>query len=209
MKTTHINDKNQDTPWILVIEDSLTLIAMLSQALKMWGYNVQAAATGYEGIGYAKTKPIPDLIILDVQIPDLDGYEVCKVLKNKNSPLTSTIPIIFLTGMHQEEKRRQGFDVGCDDYLVKPIQPEILRVTIERLLNKRKKDKKKLGQLKNEVLALLSRVSESVDALDRMIDFQIANKTFNPKEMQEQVKEVKLLLEQLADKGIENIMRRF
>ena len=53
MKTTHINDKNQDTPWILVIEDSLTLIAMLSQALKMWGYNLQAAASVYDGIGYA------------------------------------------------------------------------------------------------------------------------------------------------------------
>jgi putative two-component system response regulator len=118
---------------ILVVDDTPDNLRLMTGILKD-AYKTKVANNGERGLGIAATHPLPDLILLDIMMPGIDGYEVCRRLKN--DPVTADIPVIFLTAKTEVEDEQQGFDVGCVDYITKPVSPPIVlaRVSTHLLL---------------------------------------------------------------------------
>jgi len=108
---------------VLIIDDTVTNLAILSECLK-GNYQIITANNGKDGINIAQQQPKPDLILLDIEMPGLSGYQVCKLLKE--NPSTSDIPIIFVTGKSSLKDEEKGFNLGAVDYITKPIHPEIV-----------------------------------------------------------------------------------
>lgn len=106
---------------ILIVDDKTTNLRILSTMLVKQGYKVRAVISGEMALTAARTMP-PDLILLDIKMPDLDGYEVCQELKN--SPETAQIPVIFISALQDVAGKVQAFQVGGVDYITKPFQFE-------------------------------------------------------------------------------------
>jgi DNA-binding response OmpR family regulator len=121
------------TPLILVADDSRTILSMVSSRLERSGYEVVTAANGEEAL-HLTAERLPSLVILDVEMPQLDGYEVTRRLRADD--LTSAIPIVLLTG-RQEEERAVGLEAGATDYITKPFSPQELVARVERILGRR------------------------------------------------------------------------
>lgn len=116
---------------ILIIEDNEEVRENLSEILELFGYVVEEAKNGKEGVEKALSAP-PDLILCDVMMPELDGYGVLQILSQRNS--TAGVPFIFLTAKTEREDMRRGMNLGADDYLTKPIyKDELLHVVEQRL----------------------------------------------------------------------------
>jgi putative two-component system response regulator len=111
---------------ILLVEDSELNILQLTDILGD-DYNLHVARDGQEGIEMAQ-KILPDLILLDIILPRLDGYEVIKILKEMTG--TQNIPIIFLTGLKRADDERKGLELGADDYIVKPFDPIVVKLRV-------------------------------------------------------------------------------
>jgi len=116
---------------ILVVDDERLNINLLVELLKP-SYKMMAAINGQQAIKAANSNSPPDLILLDIMMPEMDGYEVCKQLKN--DPKTKDIPIIFVTAMGQEENETKGLELGAADYLRKPISPAIVEARVKTQL---------------------------------------------------------------------------
>ncbi len=106
------------SPKILIIEDQPEILAMMVLLLTRARCEVQTARNGEEGMQLAQ-QPDMDLILLDVDLPDICGFEICRRLKE--SPRVSRIPVIFVTGRFHEEDRRRGLALGAADYIEKPF----------------------------------------------------------------------------------------
>ena len=117
----------QNKPTILVVDDIPENIDVLTGILKH-DYRVRAATNGPTALALAR-KSLPDIILLDVMMPGMDGYEVCRQLKSEL--LTSKIPVIFVTALGDVEDESRGFEVGCVDYLTKPVSPPIVRQRVK------------------------------------------------------------------------------
>ncbi|HBF89054.1 MAG TPA: DNA-binding response regulator [Bacteroidales bacterium] len=122
---------------ILLVDDEEDILDFLSYNLKEAGYNVYTASNGLSAIEIA-TRVIPDLIILDVMMPEMDGIETCENLR-ANSKLEQTL-ILFLSARGEDYSQVAGFDAGADDYVVKPIKPRLLISRINALLKRKSKD---------------------------------------------------------------------
>lgn len=108
---------------ILVVDDEAQLVEMVKMRLEAAGYDILCAYDGQEGLNKAK-KEKPDLIILDLMLPKMDGYKVCGLLKN--DARYSKIPIIMFTARALDEDMRLGKDLGAEDYVIKPFDPKLL-----------------------------------------------------------------------------------
>jgi putative two-component system response regulator len=120
-------DQDLIRPTVLVVDDTPENIHVLSGVLQE-EYAVRVATSGEKALAAARADPQPDLILLDVKMPVMDGYEVCRRLKNDYA--TQRIPVIFVTGMGEAEDEAKGFDLGGVDYIVKPINPAIVRARV-------------------------------------------------------------------------------
>lgn len=118
---------------ILVIDDDEAVNQLVTINLELAGYNVISAKDGITGFATAKQEQ-PDLIILDVMMPDVDGYTVAKRIR-ENADIKET-PIIMLTALGMLDDKVKGFDIGVDDYLVKPFEIEELKVRVRALLKR-------------------------------------------------------------------------
>lgn len=116
---------------VLIIDDEPDILSLLSLHLKLNNYQVFQASNGKKGIEIAQMEK-PDIVVLDVMMPEIDGFEVAKALKE--NPDTSPIPLIFLTARTQTEDKIKGLMVGADDYLIKPFDFEELQLRIKRCL---------------------------------------------------------------------------
>ena len=121
---------------ILIVDDEQDIIEVLSYNLTKEGYDVITAFSGKEVL--EKDFARIDLIILDIMLPGMDGYEICKVLKA--NPLSSKIPIIFLTAKNSEIDEVLGLEIGAEDYLVKPISIHKLLARIKTVFRREKKE---------------------------------------------------------------------
>ena len=121
---------------ILVVDDDTDMIAMIQEYLSLKGYEVFSALDGE--IALNKIKCSPDIIILDVNMPKMDGFEVCTKIRELVS-----CPIIFLTAREEEQDRINGLEIGGDDYILKPISLKELEARIKAHLNREKRVKKK------------------------------------------------------------------
>ncbi len=123
---------------ILIVEDDKNIVKMLEYNLEKEGYEVIKAFDGDSAIKIA-LKEVPDLIILDLMLPKIDGLEVCKYLKNQSS--LSKSPIIILTAKSEESDKIIGLELGADDYVTKPFSPKELMARVKAIL-RRFEDKK-------------------------------------------------------------------
>ena len=121
---TLMSDKENS---ILIVEDSELSISVLTDILG-GTYDLHIARDGHEGIEMAK-KELPDLILLDIILPRMDGYEVIKVLKD--IPETKEIPIVFVTSLKGVDDERKGLQLGADDYINKPYDPLIVKLRVD------------------------------------------------------------------------------
>jgi two-component system phosphate regulon response regulator PhoB len=115
-------------PLILIIEDEKDLASTLEYNLQREGYRVRTALNGTDGLRLAHQKPIPELVLLDLMLPDMSGIQVCRELKADST--LSHIPVLMATARGEEIDRVVGFEVGADDYVVKPysIRELVLRI---------------------------------------------------------------------------------
>jgi len=115
---------------ILIIDDDEKLNALLKDYLQKFNFKVQAAAHPRDGLNMIKSAP-PDLIILDVMLPDMEGFEVCREIRRQY-----TIPIIMLTARGEVTDRIVGLELGADDYIPKPFEPRELAARIQAVLRR-------------------------------------------------------------------------
>ncbi|MBE7551851.1 MAG: response regulator [Anaerolineales bacterium] len=120
-------------PRILIVDDDPDIVIFASDRLEHLGFQVQIARNGIEGLKKTRTEK-PDLLILDVMMPEMDGYEVCRQLKA--DPETRQIPILMLTAKGQLPDKVRGFDIGADDYLAKPYENAELEARVKALLKR-------------------------------------------------------------------------
>lgn len=118
---------------ILIVEDDLDVAEMLNAYFRVQGYEVFTVNWGEDGVRAAQTV-LPDLVILDIRLPDIDGYEVARRIRSDRR--THEIPIIFLTEKRERIDRLQGFEVGADDYITKPFDVQELRLRVRNALKR-------------------------------------------------------------------------
>ncbi len=157
---------NNQPEKILVVDDTAHIQRLLSQMLSAQGYEVQVAADGISALDAVRASP-PDLILLDIMMPIMDGYEVCRQLKA--DPKTRDIPVIFISARDEMEDKVEGFAVGGVDYITKPFQVREIQARVQTHLTLRAL--RRSLQATNEALAAqleeLRARNEELDALAR------------------------------------------
>lgn len=168
---------------ILIVEDEKDIIKMLDYNLKKEGFKVIDARDGEDALDLA-VREYPDLILLDLMLPGMDGLEVCKALKKETK--TASIPIIMLTAKSQESDKVVGLELGADDYMTKPFSPRELVARIKAVL-RRATEKEKLPEI--------------FQSGDLRIDFARISVTVKGKPVTLTAKEFELLKTLLKAKG--------
>jgi len=115
---------------ILVIEDETSIASFIAMYLEKEGYSVTVAATGAEGLAQASEK-MPRVVILDLMLPDIDGFEICRLLRGE-----SDVPIIMLTARDDATDKVNGLELGADDYITKPFDPRELVARVKSVLRR-------------------------------------------------------------------------
>src|ERR1051325_6758856 len=118
---------------ILIIDDDLDTLRLVGLMLQRQGYQISAATNGQQGLDKAFEED-PDLILLDIMMPDMDGYEVTRRLRK--NPSTMETPILMFTAKTQLDDKVIGFEVGANDYLTKPTHPSELQARVKTLLSR-------------------------------------------------------------------------
>ena len=119
---------------ILVVDDHPETLSIIQRVLQQQGYNVLGARSGFRGLSLAESEN-PDLILVDGMMPEMDGWEVCRQIRQ--TPHLADIPIIMFTAVDEAEQKLAGFDAGADDYLTKPTEPAELIERVQAILHNR------------------------------------------------------------------------
>ena len=120
-------------PCILVVEDDNDIAEMVIYNLKQAGYDVQHAADGLAALDMLRREP-PDMVILDIMLPNLDGREVCRRIRQDQG--TRHIPVLIVSALAEETDRVVGFEIGADDYITKPFSPRELVLRVKAILRR-------------------------------------------------------------------------
>lgn len=124
-----------DKPFrILVVDDEPDLVVLLEEHLTQEGYTVSTATTGMQAITRARQE-MPDLILLDVMMPGVSGFDVCNILQD--APETAAIPVVFLTAVTDTKRKVMGLNLGADDYITKPFDLHELAARVQAALRPR------------------------------------------------------------------------
>ncbi|MFI2431450.1 response regulator transcription factor [Streptomyces sp. NPDC018693] len=119
------------SPSLLVVDDEQGVREMLTMALEFVGFEVRSAATGRQALECA-TRCVPDLVLLDINLPDLDGYEVCRLLRERGMAM----PVLFLSARSDLDDRVRGLDLGGDDFVTKPFELKEVAARVRALLRR-------------------------------------------------------------------------
>ena len=146
---------------LLVVDDAPANIQVVQSILKD-EYKIRVATSGEKALELVKVKPLPDLVLLDVMMPGLDGYQVCERLKADQE--TREIPVIFLTGLTNADDETRGLEVGALDYIRKPFSPAIVKARVRTQLQLRdsREELNRRLQAVNHELELASRIQRSI-----------------------------------------------
>lgn len=146
---------SQELPVLLIVDDVATNVQTLAQIFKE-EYHLKIATNGMRALELAEMEPMPDLILLDVAMPDMSGYDVCRLLKEKRS--TEEIPVIFVTGRDTVEDEEYGFALGAVDYIVKPVRPVIAKARVKTHITiKRQRDMLEEIAIRDQLTGLYNR----------------------------------------------------
>jgi DNA-binding response OmpR family regulator len=173
----------QSTQSILVVEDEASIASFVSLYLKNAGYDVRSAATGAEALA-AVASTQPALIVLDLMLPDIDGIEICRRIRQK-----SDVPILMLTAREEDVDKIIGLEVGADDYMTKPFNPRELVARVKSILRRATPDRKQ-------------RDSETIQHGDLFVDAGRREVKVGDQEIQLAPKEFDLLWELLDHRGL-------
>ena len=168
---------------ILIVEDDTDILNLLAYNVRSAGFEVVTAEDGYNALTLARQHH-PNMVILDIMIPGIDGLEVCRELKR--NPDTSAVPVIMLTAKGEEIDRIVGLELGADDYVVKPFSPRELILRIRAVLRRLKPDKE-------------SQATWKLDGLH--VDFEAHRVTVDEEEIALTATEFKLLAELIHNSG--------
>ena len=127
-------------PTVLVIEDEADLVSTLAWKLQREGFHVLTATSGREGVQQARGSVRPDVVLLDLMLPDIPGTEVCRLLRA--DPRTADVAVVMLTARDEEIDRVVGFEVGADDYITKPFSPRELVLRVRAVLRRAERGKR-------------------------------------------------------------------
>jgi class 3 adenylate cyclase len=159
--TVELRAKEHAMPRILVVDDTPKNVKLLADVLSVKGYQVDTASSGQEALDKIE-QVTPDLVLLDVVMPQMTGYEVCRRIRA--NPETEMLPVVMVTALDPGDERVKGIEAGCDDFLSKPInQPELLARVRSLLRIKWLRDR-----LEESKRTLEARVDEQVDQLERL-----------------------------------------
>jgi DNA-binding response OmpR family regulator len=126
--------RNGPPPRILIVDDDAVIVRLLQINFRLEGYEVDTASHGEEALERVRAHR-PDAVVLDVMMPGIDGWEVCRRLKE--APDVKHVPVIFLSARAQDEDRQRGYALGVDEYVTKPFDPSHLVEIVRRSLAKR------------------------------------------------------------------------
>ncbi len=165
------NDKTKGS--ILIVDDTPDNLRLLTKILKDDTYHVRATKTGREALASVSAE-LPDLVLLDIKMPDMDGYEVCRRLKADDA--SKNIPVIFISALDSIDDKKKGFEVGCSDFITKPFQPEevLARVRAHVDINRMRISLERQKDFFNTIINSLNHPFYVIDANDYTI--QLANK---------------------------------
>jgi len=135
--------------YILVVDDEEDLLKLVGYNLENYGYRVDYALTGEQAVEKIRKRP-PDLVILDLMLPGMDGLDVCRFIKNDRK--IAYIPIIMLTARGEEADIVTGLELGADDYITKPFSPRILLARIKALLRRKREDENRMVLSKHDII---------------------------------------------------------
>lgn len=156
---------SSDKPVVLLVDDTPANLHMLNEALQDQ-YFIRVSTSGPRALELLHTPPLPDIILLDIMMPGMDGYEVCRRLKDE--PLTADIPVIFVSAMSEEHDEALGLDLGAVDYITKPFSLRLLQARLHNhLLFKKQRDhlSELVAERTHELLLTRTATIESLAAL--------------------------------------------
>ncbi len=186
---------------ILVVDDTKANLLLLTKLLSMEGYNVRPFSEGARALDSAKTTP-PDLILLDIRMPNMDGYEVCKQLKANEH--TCDIPVIFISALDELLDKVKAFSVGGVDFVTKPFQAEEIFARIKTHVDLQKLQKKlqeKNNQLHQEIIER-KRAEESLKQLNEELEQRVEDRTYDLQLAAQQIQEANTKLAQAYDETL-------
>ncbi len=156
---------------ILIVDDEEDIIELIKFNLKQEGYAVLEAMSGEQAIKIAKQKQ-PDLMVLDLMLPGIDGLEVTKYLKGNET--TDDIPIVMVTAKGEESDIVTGLELGANDYISKPFSPKVLVARIRAILRRRKKDGDKKSSIKQEGDLVIDQARHRVTIEGELLDLTLS-----------------------------------
>src|SRR5262249_55730511 len=127
---------NEARPTVTYVEDNDSLRYATSRVLREGGFTVREAQSGADGLHLARTPALTDLMLVDVRLPDMSGFEVCRRIKD--DPLTASIPVVHISAVHADSNwGAQGLEQGADGSLTEPVDPNVLLATLRSMLRAR------------------------------------------------------------------------
>ncbi|MEW6570429.1 MAG: response regulator [Nitrospirota bacterium] len=183
---------------ILIVDDAVDTVELLKKRFRAEGYDTAEAYNGEEAL-HMVTKYNPDIIVLDVMMPKIDGYEVCQILKSDEE--TRYIPVLMLTAKGEVESKVRGLDIGADDYLAKPFDYKELSARVRSLLAQRAAHEKKaeeekagaLGQMMEQVAHEIRNPLTSIGGFARKVYSKLPESDPNRKYMEMIINDVAVL----------------
>jgi len=154
--------KNSTSAKILVVDDTPANVKLLVDVLGMSGYNASAATNGSDALASIATDP-PDLVLLDIMMPGMSGYEVCERLRAE--PATALLPVVLCTSLDPTEERIKGIEAGADDFITKPINRPELMARVKSLL--------RIKQLQDEVRSQSEQLAQWNQDLEARVEAQV------------------------------------
>ena len=174
-QSVKIKDNEQDITTLLIVDDNQELLEFIVSRFSGY-YHILQASDGQQGLAIAQTK-LPDLIISDVMMPKMDGYEMVKALKSLE--VTSHIPIILLTAKSSKRETVEGLETGADDYVTKPFDTSELIVRVNGLINNRKMVREKIQFEVSQKVSGIKHTSKFIDQLRNEILKQLSDPKLN------------------------------
>ena len=156
---------------ILIVDDEEDIIELIKYNLKNEGYMVLTALTGEKAIQVAKQSQ-PDLMILDLMLPGIDGLEVTRYLRNNEA--THDLPIVMLTAKGEESDVVTGLELGANDYISKPFSPKVLVARIRSILRRRKKESEPANKIKHEGNMIIDPARHQVTIEGERLDLTVS-----------------------------------